>query len=204
MITVNEKYPFSNCPDQPQPADDRIRCFVGVSAADMGLEEVLCARIERFRQRADMQEIRWTPRDFLHLTLTFMGAQPRQVLAPLALLLDESLRNLVAFPLVLTHCSGFPDAKSRIIAAIPECSPPLSVLQQSVARAVATVGIESDARPYLPHITLGRLERHRELPDFHEALQATGMVRAVSLYRSDALASGSHYTVIARWTLRDP
>lgn len=197
-MDVNEKKPgMETLPD------NSIRCFVGIAAADMGLDDVLAARILQWQQRADMQEVRWTPRDFLHLTLAFMGAQPPRVLAPLTHLLDETLQAYKAFPLSLTHCSGFPDATSRILAAIPESTLSLLALQQGVAQAVSSAGIALEERPYLPHVTLGRLGRHQCLPDFDEPLIAAGQVRAVSLYRSDALASGSHYTVMARWPLAD-
>lgn len=196
MTWVNEKQT-----ELVQAKDDNIRCFVGISADDMGLEDALMAQILQWQRRTDMQDVRWTPRSFLHLTLTFMGAQSRQTLTPLARLLDDALKSIKAFPVSVTHCGGFPDAKSRILAAIPQSTPSLLALQQVVAHAVASVGIDLETRPYLPHITLGRLGRHQCLPDFVEPLIANGLVRAVSLYRSDAIASGSHYTVMARWPL---
>lgn len=192
-----------NRPGEMNADQNTIRCFIGVAAADMALDDALEARIAQWQHRAEMQDVRWTPRDFLHLTLVFMGAQPRQTLTSLIALLDDALARCTTFPISLTHCSGFPDAKSRILAAIPESTPPLLALQQVVAQAVASAGIAVDTRQYLPHITMGRLGRHQYIPDFVEPMLASGQVRAVSLYRSDAVASGSHYTVIARWLLRD-
>jgi 2'-5' RNA ligase len=182
-------------------SDDRIRCFVGIAAADMGLEAALAARIADGQQYIDSQQVRWTPVPFLHLTLCFLGAQPREVLERLSVMLGKALVDVSGFPIELTHCCCFPDATSRILAAIPERGPALLTLQQRVAQVVAEAGIVLENRPFLPHVTLGRLTRHHTQPDFNEPMQATGEVSAVSLYQSEALDSGSHYTVVARWPL---
>ncbi len=185
----------------PATSDDLIRCFVGIAAAEMGLEAALAAHISDGQQRIDRQQVRWTPIPFLHLTLCFLGGQPRDRVERLRVLLGEALKDASGFPIGMSHCCCFPDATSRILAAIPEREPALLSLQQKVAQAVSEAGIALENRPFLPHITLGRLMRHHELPDFSESMLATGEVGAVSLYRSEALDSGSHYTVVARWPL---
>lgn len=181
--------------------EDRIRCFVGIAAGDMGLAGVLDERISHWRQSPAMSGVRWTPRDFLHLTLTFMGTQRPDALTALAGLLGGVVARHRAFPIAIATCRGFPDAKSHIVAAIPEASPALLALQREIALAIASLGISLEDRPYLPHITLGRLGRHGLSTVLDEPCAVRGQATAVSLYRSDARPGGSHYSVMARWPL---
>ena len=183
-------------------SDEQVRCFVGIAAADMDLHTVLAEQIARYRRQPALTNIRWTPETFLHLTLCFIGNQSISTVSALALHLDKQLMSVDAFALSVERCCGFPDAKSRIVAAMPVLSPALQALQLKVVDAVRAASIEVDARPYLPHITLGRAMHGQRLPLLEDALDATGRVTAVSLYRSELRPEGSHYTVIRSWPLQ--
>lgn len=184
-------------------SDEQVRCFVGIAAADMDLHTVLAEQIARYRSQPAFTNIRWTPETFLHLTLCFIGNQSVSTVSALALQLDERLVSQDAFSLAIDRCCGFPDAKSRIVAAMPVLSPTLQALQGRVVEAVRAVGIEPEARPYLPHITLGRAVQGQRLPPLEDTMNATGQVKAVSLYRSELRPEGSHYTVIRCWRLQE-
>ncbi len=184
-------------------SDKQVRCFVGIAAADMDLHTVLAEQIARYRPQPAFTNIRWTPETFLHLTLCFIGNQSVSTVSALALQLDERLVSQDAFSLAIDRCCGFPDAKSRIVAAMPVLSPTLQALQGRVVEAVRAVGIEPEARPYLPHITLGRAVQGQRLPPLEDTMNATGQVKAVSLYRSELRPEGSHYTVIRCWRLQE-
>lgn len=183
-------------------ADEQVRCFVGIAAADMDLHTVLVEQIARYRRLPALTNIRWTPETFLHLTLCFIGNQSISTVSALALHLDKQMVSVDAFALSIERCCGFPDAKSRVVAAMPVLSPALQALQLKVVDAVRAAGIEVDARPYLPHITLGRATHGQRLPLLEDALDATGQVTAVSLYRSELRPEGSRYTVIRCWRLQ--
>lgn len=182
-------------------ADDQVRCFVGIAATDMSLQAMLVDQIARYRQQPALTNIRWTPDAFLHLTLCFLGNQSPSMVSALALHLEDRLASVAEFDLSMERCCGFPDAKSRIVAAMPVLSPALLALHARVVEAVRAAGIAPDARPYLPHITLGRAKQGQRLPSLHDALDGRGRVRAVSLYRSELLSEGSHYTVMRSWPL---
>lgn len=183
-------------------ADEQVRCFVGIAAADMDLHTVLAEQIARYHRLPALTNIRWTPETFLHLTLCFIGNQSISTVSALALHLDKQMVSVDAFALSIERCCGFPDAKSRVVAAMPVLSPALQALQLKVVDAVRAAGIEADARPYLPHITLGRATHGQRLPLLEDALDATGQVTAVSLYRSELRPEGSRYTVIRSWRLQ--
>lgn len=190
--------------------DEQVRCFVGIAAADMDLHTVLAEQIARYRQHPAFTNIRWTPETFLHLTLCFLGNQPLSTVSALALHLDKLLMSVDTFALSIERCCGFPDAKSRIVAAMPVLSPALQALQLKVVEAVRAAGIDPEARPYLPHITLGRATQGRRLLSggvpgdvlLGSGLSASGWVRTISLYRSELQPEGSHYTVIRSWRLQ--
>lgn len=182
-------------------SDEQIRCFVGIAAADMGLQDVLMQQVDTYRCQPAFAKIRWTPATFMHLTLCFLGHQPLTVLSALASELGRRLSPLPTFALPLVSCCGFPDAKSRIVAAMPVLTPALAQLQAQVVDAVSAAGIAPESRAYVPHITLGRVMHGECLPPLLDALNVCGEVKAVSLYRSQLQARGSHYDVIHVWPL---
>lgn len=178
-----------------------VRSFVGIAVTDMGMQDVFAERMAFYRQNPALTNMRWTPPHFLHLTLSFMGEQPVSALLMLQDLLRDALVNVSAFPLQVERCCSFPDARSRILAALSRSDAALLDVRRRVTNAVSAAGIAIEHRPYLPHITLGRMGKDSVPGTLDDAFVVTGQVVAVSLYRSELQASGSHYSVIARWVL---
>lgn len=89
----------------------------------------------------------------LHLTLVFIGATPRERVAPLQSMMDGV--RIPRFALRLDQCGWWRHngiAWAGTLAA-PE---PLNGLQQALARGAERLGFSLDVRPYVPHLTLAR------------------------------------------------
>lgn len=181
-----------------------VRSFVGIAVTDMGLANECVLQITRYAAQDRFSELRWTPQHFLHLTLAFLGNQPPPLLDALGRLLAQALRGHTTFPLEMQRCGSFPEGSSRILAALPVLSPTLQHLHETVKTCVKDVGLMPEARPFLPHVTLGRVIRDASFSPFSEPFRACGTVGAVSLYRSELVAAGSHYTPLQRWSLQRP
>lgn len=179
----------------------KVRCFIGIAASDVGLEDGLVQQMALYRQRPGWEALRWTPAHFLHLTLAFLGNQAFSTLQALQQTLSACLQQQSPFALQVTRCSSFPDASSGIVAALADLSPDLVALQQCAVKAVQQAGIATETRPYRPHITLARVSKNATVYHVDEPLMLQGKVQAVSLYRSELLTEGSHYTVMARYPL---
>lgn len=105
--------------------------------------------------------IRWLPPDQLHLTLRFIGEANETVNAAIR-------RGLAAitcppFSLSLQGVGCFPSPRRpRVLWVGLSGGEPLMQLQREVETAVVTAGIPPEERPFSPHITLARLQDHRE------------------------------------------
>ncbi len=155
-------------------------------------------------------EAGWTRPEGIHLTLKFLGevAQPKvpEIMTALASL----IKNMPAFRLSVAGAGVFPNLKNARVAwiGISGETERLLKLQSSIESAMEEVGFKRENRPFIPHLTLGRIKNVRsrdellsefnrikdiKLPDFS--------VQAVSLMKSDLRPSGAVYTEIVNVAL---
>lgn len=177
-----------------------IRSFVAIA-----LPDVVSDALE------DLQEglagAHWTAPDNLHLTLAFLGEQPRRTLEDL----DAALVALrcASFRLRLSGVDAFGKKDARVIFAGVAASPPLLSLQAKVASAARDAEIALDARRYAPHVTIARLSRGAVPPErLHAYLSAHNLfetepfdVREITLFRSTLTRDGPIYEPLATYPL---
>jgi RNA 2',3'-cyclic 3'-phosphodiesterase len=91
------------------------------------------------------------PQERLHLTLHFLGAVPRERLDALA---DGITLPFRAFDLVFGHDELW---NHGIAVLCPQQAPePLRKLHRDLADALLRLGLQPEARPWRPHVTLAR------------------------------------------------
>jgi len=96
----------------------------------------------------------------LHATLVFLGS----VDGASELLIKYSVREILAKPFVLTFDQLSYWSKPKILCLTCSHIPDeAGLLVTALNREVASCGLQTDTRPYLPHITLARHARY--LPD---------------------------------------
>jgi 2'-5' RNA ligase len=85
----------------------------------------------------------------------------------------------------------------------------LAALAQAVERAAEAVGVPREGRPFVAHLTLGRVKSTRNLKRLQALIEpqrrvplGSGVVREVVLYRSTLTPEGPVYEGIARFPLR--
>lgn len=155
--------------------------------------------------------VRWVRPEGLHLTLHFFGGVPAEARPRIETALAAGVsRGGGPFELALEGLGAFPSlARARVVwvgAAGPGVER-LCQLQASIARAVEAAGFPVEARPFHPHLTLGRVEGAPP-PRLAAALAAgrgrplgRWVVEAVTLVRSELAPGGSRYTPLAGWRL---
>ena len=151
----------------------------------------------------------------LHLTLVFLGPVPDRECQQLQELLAGRFTGLAAPNTVLQPPRFFPKpTRPRgLWCPVIESGDRLQQLHATLLPAVDEAGLAVDAKPFRPHITLGRVRRRfqddRELKGLQlvssEALllppeQKAGL-RQVHLYRTEATPQGNLYRRLATWTL---
>ena len=152
--------------------------------------------------------LRWSRPDQMHLTLAFIGhvdaARAGIITAACAAPFDGT-----AFDVVFGGLGVFPPGGApRVLwLGVSRGADALIRLQRVAAERLAAAGVELEARPYSPHITLARWKfsraadahRVRDLKPEPRAIPAS--VHVVTLFESRQSAVGSVYTPLTSSSL---
>jgi 2'-5' RNA ligase len=197
-----------------------MRAFIAIDMPAPVLRQLTAAQ-RQLSQQLRVQQldrcVRWTPAGNLHLTLRFLGeiddVQQR--------MLAHSLAQIAARHARLTLFAGgmscFPNTRrpSVIWCGLQGDLAALSRLQAEVEVAAQSAGLPAEAKPFTPHLTIGRLQRSATSAQ----LQAVGVTAHVAatpgrleettptvdellLMRSELTPSGSIYTRLGVFTLQ--
>lgn len=132
----------------------------------------------------------------LHLTLVFLGQVSPESQACLRKAASEI--NVAGFDLELSKIGAF--SRSQVIWLGPDSvSPHLLELQKRLTQVQAACGMQPEARPFAPHLTLMRHAKHG-----CSNLRTTRLhwqVRDFALIESITHPQGAEYRVLARWPL---
>lgn len=145
--------------------------------------------------------LRRVPPDQLHVTLFFIGdrAQPDAIRLALA---------EVCSPPVSLTLQGTGRWSGVLWAGVKQAAA-LTALQQRVTHALGSCGLEPEARPFRPHITLGRFRARRPparldawLRTQRKLCAPTVHVPEFCLYSSELTPTGARYRILQRFPLR--
>jgi len=159
------------------------------------------------RERREKLPVKWVRPENIHLSLKFLGdvddAREPELHAALK---QAAGSRMEARPITLQiEAFGvFPDYhRPRVLWAGVAHDPALELLQHGVEQAFAPLGFPTEARPFRPHVTLGRASREARPRDFAgletamAALQfaTTTVVADVDLMQSTLQPGGPVYQV---------
>jgi 2'-5' RNA ligase len=143
--------------------------------------------------------VKWVRPEGLHLTLKFLGDVGEASQPNLRAALGQVASGGEARPVSL-HIEGFgvfPDyRRPRIVWAGVSPDPALELLQHRVEQVFAPLGFPTEARPFRPHVTLGR----GDLTGIESSLAAvaftaTTIVPDLDLMQSTLQSGGAVYEV---------
>lgn len=166
--------------------------------------EVQSALTEAARTLTPGEDFRPTSPEKVHLTLKFLGDVREEDLNGIAEALAplEDLHEPFA---AATHEFGvFPSARrARVLwAGIDEGAEGLRALARDTEILLERIGFESEARPYVPHLTLGRAKRAVAFdPDDVRAPELRFTVEEVRLVESRPHGGGVVYATLATYAL---
>lgn len=138
-----------------------MRLFIALelSAADR-------RRIHRVAEplRALELPVRWVEPDAYHLTLKFLGDVSAERRPELECAMRDTISGPALTALTPLGLGGAPSlARPRVLWIDVEQSPALMQLQSRLDSALHDLGFPSEARPFHPHITLGRIQSGRAI-----------------------------------------
>ena len=177
------------------------RLFAGVAvAAPEPLRRALAGLQARLRGEA----IRWTRLDNLHLTVEFFGATEPARIPQLESALAAAAARAAPFALRWGGWGTFGPPRQPRVLWLGTHAPGLADLHEAVAAELRAAGRSPEARPFAPHLTLGRIGRLKNARAFRETLAETPAgelpaqtVRELVFYESAA----GRYMPFARWPL---
>lgn len=188
----------------------RHRIFIAINLP----EEIKKNLIEYQTKWPDLP-CRWTKKENSHITLIFLGYLSDQELLEVLRITKEVTQRHQPFSINLTKiCYGPPKKMPpRMIWAEGEKSEELGKLQKDLENSLLTSSIkeiETEARPYAPHITLGRIKawefrqiEPEERPDVNEDISLSFEVNSIEIMESQLKRGGAEYTVIESFKLKE-
>lgn len=161
------------------------RCFVALDLDGPAIDALLSLQPQDAR-------VRQTPAEQFHLTLHFLGEQDVDAVM-------ERLRTVRAAPplLRLDTLGSFVGADGAIILWVGvEPAEDLLTLRDACTRALRPLGFEPEARPYRPHVTLGRARAGLDTASFlaQRPPRLAAQPDCFHLYRSELTDTGPVYT----------
>ncbi len=193
-------------------ADEELRTFVALPLSE-AMHEAL-SRVQRRLRRRIPYGVRWVRTEGIHLTLFFLGEIPAAQVEPISAALTAVARHVPPFTLAVGGLGAFPSPRRpRVLWVGIEGGEPLTLLHAAVNEALASLGHRPDARPFHPHLTLGRVQRglrRDEVAGIGEAFRAemarpltlgTTPAEAMILFRSILKPSGAEYRPLRRFPL---
>lgn len=145
-------------------------------------------------------KVTWVKPSALHVTLRFIGEVDEAVLPALCQQLAPPF-EMAPFEVEWRGIGAFPSPRHprALWLGVVAGGAPLGALEAAVSRRLAGT-IDSESRPLLPHLTLGRIKMAGAGVDWPKVLQsvevrgARSVVNRVTLYRSHPTQRGPHYT----------
>ncbi len=189
------------------------RLFIGIEL-DLQVTENLVLVQEDLQAiiKSRGAKVRWVAPENLHLTLRFLGETNGAFVQGI----QENLELLAAqwrpFRVEMAGIGAFPDAqRPRILYAASHVgAETLCELSAAIVQALLPFGFPRDARPFLPHVTLGRVKTTAKRIDLSDAEQALhdinfgpSLIREIVLFHSTLGKKGPTYEVVSRHLFRE-
>jgi 2'-5' RNA ligase len=186
------------------------RLFVAVNLSISSTRRLVEA-IDRLARAGGPPDLSWVPPANLHVTLKFLGWTHDEAWRAVRDRLRVVALAHRPFDLEASGGGAFPDATSaRVLwAGVRDPSGGLGQLSRAVDDAMVGLGFAPEpARPFVPHVTLGRVRGAADCTACIEQLSGqtfgTSRIREISLYESEVKSRGSEYNALARVHLGAP
>lgn len=186
---------------------DPLRTFIALELSQDHMAVIADVLISLKNIDAD---VKWVQTDNCHITLKFLGQTPHSQISLIAHAMDALTKTVRSFPVGLDTAGAFPsiDKPQIIWIGLSQGDQELSDLSHSVQTPLAQLGFPKDARPFHPHITIGRTRTDRGAKALSLALKdvcvksTPNEARHITLFESVLSSDGPRYSVLHRSPLK--
>ncbi len=192
---------------------EKIRAFVAIEMPEEARTHL--AGVVRRLSDANLNGVRISRPEGIHLTLKFLGEISGQQLGPIENALRAALEEHSPFRLTLGEPGVFPNAsRPRVLwVGVNGDAGALEALAGAVEEVLEPLGFPSDKRGFNAHLTVARIRDGTPVADRQKAaevLHATAEdsmieidVKAVSLMRSTLRPTGAIYECLVSLPLKE-
>jgi 2'-5' RNA ligase len=188
-----------------------IRTFLAVNLSVPTIRAVTEAQTSLRQAIGKTLRVAWVAPANLHLTLKFLGDVDPEVPEAVGDVLQRGLAGRQPFEVKAAGAGAFPDEhRPRVLwVGLEDPSGALKGLHADVEQWMEALGFAREARPFTPHLTLGRVKDGHAgvteaLQPFRETAFGTSIIRDVTLYESRLRARGAEYVVLRRAVIGAP
>ncbi len=193
-----------------------IRTFVAIELSDPA-RTALTELQHHLRAGTPAHNVRWTATENIHLTLHFLGDTDLNKISKIEEILQLTAAAYSPFSLALAGLGCFPNTRRpRIVwVGVTGDTNSLAALHHDLGeRLKGKIGFKPEARPYAPHLTIGRVKKG--IPPGHLSQigenierEQTGVgplaalqVAEISLIKSELMSTGPVYTPLLKGFLK--
>jgi RNA 2',3'-cyclic 3'-phosphodiesterase len=190
------------------PDEKNIRAFLAIDPPDDVLQRI--GALQERLKRKIQGSVSWVRPRGMHLTLKFFGDIPPGEVEGISRAVAPLAAGVSPIHLEVRKMGVFPDSsRPRVLwMGLEGDAHHLMVLQKSIEGALDAQGFPREARPFRPHLTLGRIKTSRGLVGLARSMEeaadweAGGFIaRELFLFKSDLMPQGAVYTKLASYPL---
>lgn len=186
----------------------QLRLFIAIEltaevhAALVAVQADLCRRLPP-------KAVRWTNPEGIHLTLKFLGDTPADKVAAIAQAMTAAAHAFTPFSFTVAGFGCFPNPRRANVlwAGVPQAPKELAGVQRATDLQLTRLGYDKEARPFSPHLTLGRVNQSISSADREKLASVITQtevgtlgvvpVDCVILFQSDLRPGGAVYKALA-------
>ena len=180
-----------------------MRVFISINLPAAAKKELgdLTARLQQSHWL-----VRWEKPAKIHITLMFLGKLQNSKIPKLQSAIERACLGIKSFEISFKGIGAFPDfVKPRVVwVGLKGDLKSLAALQKGVERELKKERIWFDQKPFVPHVTIGRVKKgisKGALQDLGKKIkkmrkidfQSKILVNSVEIMKSDLLPEGSVY-----------
>jgi 2'-5' RNA ligase len=183
-----------------------MRAFIAIEVP--GSVKDALARIESHLKYSGA-DVKWVSPGNIHLTVKFLGEIDGKKAAEVAAALDAVARAAKPFELSVKDLGAFPNAEHpRVVwAGLGKGAAETAALAADIDCALEKLGFEKEARPFNPHLTIGRVRSPLNKGALKEKMASAAAtvdlsllpshtISSVTLFQSTLTPKGSIYTKV--------
>lgn len=187
----------------------QIRTFIAVRLSS----EIRRSLAEAARRLATSgADVKWVPEDNFHITLKFLGNVESLQMDAVVSACGSAVVGVSKFGVTLAGVGAFPKPSrpSVVWVGMVQGGDELARIAERIDSMLEPLGFPREARPFSPHITLGRVRSPKSLDRLKEAIESLRdapvgefRVESIAVIKSELRPQGSFYSALAEFVLTE-